>query len=290
LPGAGAATGSTSAGSGAGANRKKWIGIGTAVLVVGVAVGLVAFGGGGGGGGRGRPEGNSPPTVAGIRFADGSTGNTFDLGRRFKLEVEASDADDDPLDYKWTFPSGISAKSDTGERQVTFEIEDGLPGVEHVITAGVIDMVGRWRGDPVTVAQSIVVGKCREDLPLLGLNVSERWTANTESPIDWTPVSPPDGSESYVVGRHEKLRVTQTTDLRDERYWEWFGTLKSEELEVTDYATLGLLFSFGDDGYAVQCKRFGDGSKWVVGILQRVRGTDELRFLPERPVVEFDEA
>jgi hypothetical protein len=127
------------------------------------------------------------------------------------------------------------------------------------------------------------------------LTVSGRWQANTESQLDWNTVPDPVAGESFVSARANTRRLTRTTTLGDERYWEWFGTLESDveslppDFETSNYATLGLLFSIGDDGYAVLCTRFGDGAKWIAEIMRRVPGTDELRRLAPPRSIEFVE-
>lgn len=234
---------------------------------------LAANNGNGGGQDGSSGAANSAPTVAAIKLmvAGKEVSNaTVDLGKTFQLVADAKDADGDELEYSWSWPIGVMhPMSQTGAAAVTFQLDDGLPGVEHVVT---LDVGDRESISPTRKAFTVIVGECPDAMPLMGFELKSEWRVDKP---DKAWVENMDPIDKHWRGRSRKGMRTLATTLGDEAYWEWHGNLLSEENQEGSFATVGLRFEFGDKAYAIQLNREEKGQLWNMELLEAVRNDDQ---------------
>lgn len=269
------------AGDGSGSNKGLMIGVGVAAVVAAAAGVMFGMGGGGGednepgGGGNqqamvvGAGGANAIPKIAAIQMRiDGKdvTDAVVDLGQGFELVASVSDADGDELDYKWKWPTDVMHPvSDASSETVQFELDDGLPGVEHTVTLEVNDD----KALPVTRSFQVKVGACEEAMPLIGFK-STGWVTGKGR---WIETDDP----AVVANRGVSGRVLGSgpadisIEVGDEPYWEWNGTLEPTEMGDGEAAAMVAL-SFADKGLAVRCERVNEEADWSVAVLERVPG------------------
>ncbi len=194
------------------------------------------------------------PTKAGMR-------------EKFSVEVEASDAENDKLTYEWSTSTELLELRGRSDRNKTeFAFEEGLPGVECVIYLDVTDGNTSTRR-----SHTIQVGQFDAVRSLLD---KREWRADKS--LAWTE-NPEDRS---IVGAAGISRRELRRDLGAESYWEWVGTVESNNDQVggkeTAYAKVGLQFEFGDRGWMVICHRTGaNGAQWTMEAMEIVRSDDK---------------
>jgi tRNA A-37 threonylcarbamoyl transferase component Bud32 len=263
-------TGQTAVGGGQGEPKKGKGGLVAAAAIGALALGGVAWlvlkpGGGGGGGGGGGPEpdsNNRPPTVA-------ITGpREVNVGDSRTLEAVASDPDNDTLTYAWTVPEDlVRARRGTSSRELVVDFVEGLPGLQCELQVEVRDQHGR----PTIAKHEVTFGEQMEvEQPLLGFDARPEWTIDDSSDTRWVPVT--DRNDPHASCRALDRLRTLTTNLGRERYWDWFGSLESQQEDGTQFAKVGLRFEFGERGWAVMCTRLGKaGEVWVCEVHTAVR-------------------
>lgn len=281
-------TSPTNPSAGGGTNSKKglYIGVGIAAAVA-LAVGIT-FGMGGGadpsdtGGNNSNSEANkntsanAVPKVAQLKLLIGGkeTGQAVvDLGGDFELAVEATDAEGDEIIYQWSWPLGaISQLSPSNSAKVKLRIDDGLPGVEHTVHLEVRDASAQF---PVKRDYKITVGKCKEQMPLIGFGATGAWDQVSGRWASKMDIANP--ANAGAAGRaHRGKAALMKTKLDSDAYWEWEGTL--EPTAEADGEATGILgLRFGSKGYAVRCMRTNDETAWNVATLETVPGSDEWR-------------
>ncbi|MCB9879477.1 MAG: serine/threonine protein kinase [Planctomycetes bacterium] len=259
--------GTTPSGGRGGKSKAPLFAIGGLVAVA-AAVGIFfATRGGGDDGGGGSGGDNRLPVIAAIEGP-----SKVDLDGRFTLKVVASDPDGDKLSYDWRFPMGVVATTRLDQQQVGLKIEDGLPGVPFDIVAEVGE-VGDGIAGHATVSSThrVTVGDCPIEEPLLGFAGNPAWRRDRDDNA-WQEI--PDPKDRRVRCLAKRDMRTMSTALGDENYWEWFGSIASENAsENGPYATVGLHFDFGNRGYGIRCTRSGaNGEKWRVEVVKCLDG------------------
>lgn len=257
-----------------------------AAMLAGVA-GWMIFGRGQSGGGSGGGGGADVPNAAPIVVNRIVGPDQIDLGEQFTLGVDVQGAAQRHLEYRWQWPRGISQQR-AGQREATFRIDDGLPGVRFTVSVSISD-----RSDPdhpVVAEHEIVVGKCPERQPLLGIKqAGSRWTLDSNDRLVWTFVTLPDGTDSYLSCKTRGRSRTCTTDIGDELFWEWTGSLEPKD-DPAGFAAMGVRFEFGAHDWAVWSTRSEDeGQLWTIELMEAVRSPTgwQYRPLPKRYAKEF---
>lgn len=207
----------------------------------------------------GKP-GNASPLLAAIKGIKGP--DVKDLDDQLTLEVDVNDPEK-VLTYEWSWPEDVvSVKGASNHKDLRLALTDGLPGLEVEIKVEVRD------GSNSTTRKHVVkVGKCRETQPLAGFENNGDWRVD-KNDNRWVPLLRSAGAVSCEAKK--ELR-TLATSLGDEPYWEWFGSLESQDAGGA-FANVGMRFEFGDKAWLVACRRSGkDGEQWIAEVLESVR-------------------
>jgi hypothetical protein len=258
------------------ANSKKglFIGLGAVVLIGGAVAVVLSNGGKDAATGTtsgNASGGNSAPTIASIKLlvAGKETADPIvDLGATFELVVDAKDKDGDPIDYKWVWPSrAMNLVSPPDAANIRFRMDDGLPGVEHVVQLEV--------RDASSIASTkrefrVVVGKCREEMPLIGFDATGMW--EKLSGIWRDTLDPANPANRGAVGRvADDQNAVLSAAVGSDAYWEWSGSLEPSEMGEGEASAMVAL-QYGPSGYAIQCARVKDETEWSVEVLEQVPG------------------
>lgn len=269
-------------GSPAGSKKGIYLGVGVAALVAvvlgvmfGMGPGKEEPAGGGGDNARGETT-NSLPKVGQIKlFVGGKAAEEpiVDLGSEFELAVDVTDPDGDEVQYSWSWPvRAMNPMGQTGSAKINFRLNDGLPGVKHTVDLEIND--GNSIA-PVRRKFEVVVGKCRELMPLIGWDANGLWETVSGR---WFPAmdraNPANQGVSGVASGDDPAVLR--TQVGKEPYWEWAGSLEPTEMGDGEASAMVTL-KFGARGYAVRCDRTKDETAWAVTILERVPGGNEWR-------------
>lgn len=267
-PPAAAPTGATISGvpaPAAAGSGKRWSLIGGAALVA-AALGVALSMTGGGPGPTPQPEPEPPvvdpkPPVNQRPRASISGPTEVDLRRSFEVSITASDPDGDALTFEWTYPSEhLIPKSATNGDRMRFDLFDGLPGVRFDVVCEVRD----GKGEPLRVRHTVAVGDCPVSMPWVGFKGKADWKQDRTG-LGWNDQTT-DTDSFLSCTAWDELRTLQTT-MGEEVFWEWFGTLESDQDirggKATEFAALGLRLELGDAGWLLVCSRSGsDGERW----------------------------
>jgi serine/threonine protein kinase len=210
-----------------------------------------------------RPGANQPPVVGAIKGPVRE-----DLNRPFELEVEATDPENDALTFEWSaVPEDlVSLRGSSTGRKVRFQFAEGLPGVECEFHVDVSD--GRQK---VRQSHKVVLGNVPLTRPLDGFDSpGSPWQIDRLEGRRWIAVTDP--ADRHVSCRAVRDLRTMRTRLGDEGWWEWSGTIASED-EEGRYAKIGLRFEFGDAGWAVVAQREAIGGGRLRGWIEIVQAT-----------------
>lgn len=265
--------------------KKKRLLIGGAIAVVAVIGIVIATRGGGGPKPDDDPEvppgTNRAPTVA----IKGPENAKIDLKKSFTLTAEASDPDRDALSYTWSCPDDMLIVRGASSQTARFEMIDGLPDLEAVIRVEVRDA----KKGTATAEWKVSVGSVPEQDALVGFDSrGSGWQLDQEDRRWWVRVQDP--GDPHVSCRALQGKRDLSASLGSEPFWEWFGSLASDEEPMATFARLGLRFEFGERAWAVVCSRTKkDGLLWVAEVMEPVRsGAEwELRPLPTPKAFTF---
>jgi serine/threonine protein kinase len=204
---------------------------------------------------------NRAPAVEGITGEPSVT-----LRKSSVFEVRCADPDGDALSYAWSGPFElVGARGPTNDRKVRFDVIDGLPGVEFEIAVAITDS----KGATATATKKLVIADFAPELPLIGFESKAEWRLDA-SDRAWKEITDP--TDRHVLCRANKADRFLRTQLGDEQYWEWFGSLTSAEDQGTDYARTGVRFEFGERAIVLQVHRRGDrGRLGSIEVLEATR-------------------
>ena len=305
-----------SAGGGTGSKKGLYIGVGIAAAAA-LALGI-SFGMGGetdpdnGGGSNANNEANNNtgpnavPKVAQIRLLIGgkeAEQAVVDLGSEFELVVDATDVEGDEIMYEWAWPlRSVSALSPSDSERVKLRIDDGLPGVEHIVSLEVRDASTPF---PVKRDFRVTVGNCKSTMPLIGFNTTSDWQRVSGK---WRPHSDPANPvNSGAAGRAPtdlKMAVKEpallTTRLGSDAYWHWEGSLAANTMGAPEgKSPVGMGYiaiQVGSKGYAVRFdivdyeEETKEGTKWRASLQERVPGGNDWRMHESQAEVSWDQA
>ena len=265
----------------AGSKKGLFIGIGAAAVIATV---LVFSNGNPFSGPNTAPTITSLMRLIGGKLVDDEDDETVDLGQSVKLVATATDAEDDDLTYEWRWPREVMvSSSERGLSELKLKVNDGLPGVQHVVNLVVSDTGGETAQESFTVT----VGKCSPTMTLIG--ASKLWTTDVGK---WTEnMNPRDpvvtGRLSLKPSANEQSVLSNT--VASDLYWEWEGTMiPGDDTTRAGAGSALVAIKFGTEGkakgFAVSCSRSIDESDWSVELKELVPGQD--RWRPHSPSTE----
>jgi serine/threonine-protein kinase len=206
---------------------------------------------------------NQPPTLV-IKEPDRQKQK---VGKPFTLTADASAEGGKAITYKWSVPEDlVSVKGPRNGSTLRLQVDDGLPDLEIPITCE-----ATANNATVTLVHTIVVDEVGWRSPLVGFRGKPEW--KPDDAVLWVDVSDPE--DPHVSGRARSRPRLMTTEIGPESYWEWAGTIVSENEEGTAFAKVGVRFEFGGKGWMVECHRTGDdGAVWSIEVLRVAQAGD----------------